>query len=529
MQLVESPSFKFPLVELPTDVEPKLALLLNTYQYVFEMPSFLPPNWSHDDSIPLIEGSQPVKVKPYRYLHSMLEEGIIQPTKSPFFSPIIFVKKKDGSLIVCTNYRALNVVTMKDIFPIPTVDELFRPQEARVLFIESRSSSLQVGKEKLAFPFSKVGAVPFELAKCSLPVRLSKEAPFRFDHLNNLEYVLKTLQHQKLYARLSTCSFGVKQIDYLGHVLSRAGMAMETKKLAAIDSWPQSTSIKQLRGFLGLTSYYRIFIKHYVSMVGPLTDLLKKNSFQWSALAAQAFLQLKQAMTSTPVLALPNFKEPLILETDVSRSGIKAILSQEQHLLLGLKMKVLDSRLRKKIEEKKSQETALRGKPPGGGAIRGKPLSGISMCVPHYSWCHCLRTARGATVRSLCRPSLFVSLFSIAGFCSRKAELFLLSPSYVTHVFPILEKDVVLARVLDDATIANLNSIVHADNSLESKKNMHDIAISLVDISTLGGIAYYLFHPTDEKLVAYYLKRKINSRKMELETIPEVDLDKCEP
>ena len=135
MQLIEEQQQQFPSLELPTDMEPELALLLHTYSSVFSTPTGLPPPRTHDHSIPLIEGSNPVKVKPYRCPHSqkeeiekmvtdMLKEGIIQPSKSPFSSPIILVKKKDGPWRFCTDYRALNAITVKDSFPIPRVDEL---------------------------------------------------------------------------------------------------------------------------------------------------------------------------------------------------------------------------------------------------------------------------------------------------------------------------------------------------------------------------------------------------------------------
>ncbi|XP_047169448.1 uncharacterized protein LOC124837990 [Vigna umbellata] len=132
MQLLESPDLQSSLDELTAELALDLALLLHKYLSVFETPSSLPPPRSHDHVIPLIDGSKPVKVKPYRYLHSQKDEierpvhGMLEdePSKSPFPSPIILVKKKDGSWRVCTDYRALNVVTVKDTFPIPTVDEL---------------------------------------------------------------------------------------------------------------------------------------------------------------------------------------------------------------------------------------------------------------------------------------------------------------------------------------------------------------------------------------------------------------------
>nr|KYP48653.1 Transposon Ty3-I Gag-Pol polyprotein [Cajanus cajan] len=135
LQVVESDTSHETLLKLLETVALELALLLRTYSSVFDTPTSLPPTRAHDHSIPLIEGFMPVKVKPYRYSHSqkeeierlvedMLIEGIIQPSKSPFSSPIILVKKKDGSWRVCTDYRALNAITIKDTFPIPIVDEL---------------------------------------------------------------------------------------------------------------------------------------------------------------------------------------------------------------------------------------------------------------------------------------------------------------------------------------------------------------------------------------------------------------------
>lgn len=150
-------------------------------------------------------------------------------------------------------------------------------------------------------------------------------------HLLHLEEVLQLLRQHCLFAKLSKCSFGLTKVDYLGHTVSGNGVEMDQSKVQAVLDWSSPTSIKQLRGFLGLTGYYRRFIQGYASIALPLTSLLKKDSFKWDAQADLAFQQLKQAITHAPVLALPDFTQPFTLETDASGSGIRAILSQGSH------------------------------------------------------------------------------------------------------------------------------------------------------------------------------------------------------
>ncbi|MCI12752.1 hypothetical protein A2U01_0033859, partial [Trifolium medium] len=123
------------------------------------------------------------------------------------------------------------------------------------------------------------------------------------DHLQHLESVLLALQRHELYAKLSKCSFGAKEVDYLGHKVSSRGVSMESTKVQAVLEWPTPSNIKQLRGFLGLTGYYRRFINSYVHMAAPLTDLLKKDNFVWNSEAEKTLGKLKQAMTIAPVLA----------------------------------------------------------------------------------------------------------------------------------------------------------------------------------------------------------------------------------
>lgn len=150
-------------------------------------------------------------------------------------------------------------------------------------------------------------------------------------HLQHLKEVLSLMRQHTLYAKLSKCCFGFTTVDYLGHTISQEGVHMDKSKVRAVLDWPLPQNLKQLRGFLGLSGYYRRFIKNYATLVAPLTALLKKDAYEWNKPATDAFKALKNAITAAPVLALPNFSKPFMLETDASGTGIGAILSQDKH------------------------------------------------------------------------------------------------------------------------------------------------------------------------------------------------------
>jgi hypothetical protein len=151
------------------------------------------------------------------------------------------------------------------------------------------------------------------------------------DHIQHLETVFKCLASNQFFLKMSKCTFAQPSISYLGHIVTAEGVRPDPDKISAMCDWPPPKTLKQLRGFLGLTGFYRKFIKNYASIAHALTELLKKDSFVWSEAAQVAFDNLKSAMTKAPVLALPNFEQDFQIDTDASGVGMGAVLSQNGH------------------------------------------------------------------------------------------------------------------------------------------------------------------------------------------------------
>lgn len=257
---------------------------------------------------------------------------------------------------MCVDYRALNSATVCDRFPISTIDELldelghaswFSKLDLRQGFHQILMHAPDV--EKTTFRTHQghyeYQVMPFQAAMNSLLTPfLRRFAAVFFDdilvynkslssHLQHLESIFQTLVQGQFYLKRSKCLFAQNQVEYLGHVVSGRGVEPEPSKIHAMVQWPTPTSSKDLKAFLGLTGFYRKFVKNYATITAPLTSLLGKDAFEWSLTAQSAFEQLKNAMTSAPVLALPDFNEPFIIETDASGIGMGVVLMQKGHPL----------------------------------------------------------------------------------------------------------------------------------------------------------------------------------------------------
>jgi hypothetical protein len=286
---------------------------------------------------------------------------MIQPSHSPYASPIILVKKKDISWRLCIDFRKLNALTIKDKFPVPVIEDLLDELHGARVFskLDLRSGYHQIRMHKddihktafknyfghfeyLVMPFglSNAPATFQALMNEIFQEQLRKFILVFFDdilvyspdmqsHLSHLDITLSILRQHQLAAKRSKCVFGVSHVEYLGHVISAEGVATDPSKFTAIAEWETPQTVTQLRSFLGLAGYYHRFIKDFGLICRPLHDLLKKGKFLWTVSHDSAFKQLQQALIHAPVLALPNFSKAFTLEIDASSSGIGAVIMQQ--------------------------------------------------------------------------------------------------------------------------------------------------------------------------------------------------------
>jgi hypothetical protein len=337
----------------------------------------LPPERDVEFVIELKPGMAPISRRSYRMppnelaelktqLQDLLEKGFIQPSSSPWGCPAIFVKNKDQTLWMCVDYRPLNEVTIKNKYPLPRIDILF----------DQRTRARVFSKIDLRSGYHQIRIRPKDIPKIAFTTRYRvfeylvmsfglMNAPAHFTYLMNLVFmpeldkfvvvfiddiliyskneeehaqhlwiVLTRLREHQLYAKFSKCTFWLEEIQFLGHVLSTKGIAVDPSKVKDILEWKPPTTMHQVRSFLGLAGYYRRFIPDFSKLVKPITSLLKNDTkLNWSSRCNEAFEQLKVLLTTALVLAQPDIKKPFDVYCDASGCGLRCVLMQEDRVI----------------------------------------------------------------------------------------------------------------------------------------------------------------------------------------------------
>ncbi|CAL9706114.1 unnamed protein product [Knipowitschia caucasica] len=319
-----------------------------------------------------------------QHLRELLQSEVIRESESPFASPIVVVRKKNGSVRLCIDYRKLNLQTIKDAYALPKLEDTFSALSGSKWFsvLDLKSGYYQIemneaDKEKTAFVcplgFYEFNRMPqgvtnapstFQrlMEKCMGELNLKEVlvfiddlivfAPTLEEHEERLMKVLNRLKEYGLKLSVEKCMFFQTSVKYLGHVVSQEGVQTDPDKIKTLTTWPVPTNLKELRSFLGFSGYYRRFIEGYSAITKPLHDLtagyppaqkrfagkVKQATYlnpkklfgdRWSDECQNAFETIIEKLTSAPVLAFANPQQPYILHTDASATGVGAILYQD--------------------------------------------------------------------------------------------------------------------------------------------------------------------------------------------------------
>ena len=313
-----------------------------------ELPG-LPPHREMEFSIDLYPGTDPISVAPFRMapvelkeLNLQLQElqgkGFIRPSTSPWGAPILFVKKKDGTLRLCVDYRKLNRVTAKNKYPLPRIGDLFDQLNGACYFskidlrsgyhqLRVRDSDIPKTAFRTRYGHFEFVVMPFGLTNApaafmDLMNRIYRPyldqfvvvfvddmliySKGRAEHEQHLQLALQVLRENQLYAKLEKCDFWLQEIQFLGHMVSKEGISVDPAKVEAVMRWERPKSVFEIRSFLGLAGYYRRFIENFSRIACPMTRLTRKGvSFDWNDKCEESFQELKKRLTTAPVLITP--------------------------------------------------------------------------------------------------------------------------------------------------------------------------------------------------------------------------------
>ena len=358
---------------IPTAPHNAINAVLKNYADVFSHKD-IPVGASHNLPPCSIDTGQhpPIRQRPYRMpfarrqqceslVQEMLKDGIIRESNSPWASPVTLVEKRDKSIRFCIDYRRLNAITRKNSYPIPLVQDVFDAMAGAKIFstmdlrsgyhqltmapdsIEKTAFSVPSGLyEFLRMPFGLTAApAVFQKTMDKVLAGLGTYAKVFIDdivvwsntpeeHARHLEDVFQRLRNAGLQLKTSKCHFGLDEVQLLGHSVSAKGVRPLESRVEAIKNLTPPNTVKSLRSFLGMASYYRKHIPHFSSVAFPLTELTKaKTPFIWGPDQQGAFDALKNALVTAPILAHPNVNKPYILYTDACDYAVGGLLVQK--------------------------------------------------------------------------------------------------------------------------------------------------------------------------------------------------------
>ncbi|GJP74531.1 hypothetical protein CLOP_g5095 [Closterium sp. NIES-67] len=298
-----------------------------------------------------------------KQIEYLLAKGLIRPSTLPYGAPVLFTPKPDGSLRMCIDYRALNKQTIKNKYPIPRIDDLLDQLRGATVFskLDLRSGYWQIrmadrsihktafrtrygSYEYLVMPFGLTNASATFQAEMNHILRpLLDECVVVYlddiliysrdmkQHVEQVRRIFEILRRERFYVKLSKSEFALEKVEFLGHVVSAQGVHVDPKKIEAVRTWKTPENVKELQQFLGFANYYNRFVPQYAKLAAPLTNLLKKNTpDKWEPKHQEAMEQLKQALTSAPVLILPDPERDYVIEADASDEAMGAVLMQDQ-------------------------------------------------------------------------------------------------------------------------------------------------------------------------------------------------------
>ncbi|KAI3692764.1 hypothetical protein L6452_32586 [Arctium lappa] len=262
-------------------------------------------------------------------LQEILKKGFIRPSSSPWGDPILFVKKKDGSMRMCIDYCELNKVTVKNKYPLTRIDEFFdqlqvfgdalRLNECSAVFMDLRNRVFRPLLDRSVIVFID-----------DILIYLRDDT----EHGQHLWEVLEILWKKKLFSKFSKCEFWLQEVQFLGHVVSKEGVKVDPTEVEVMMSWESPTSLTKIRIFLGLARYYRQFIQDFSKIASLLTTLTRKNvKFIWTDVQDQAFKTLKNKFCEAPILSLPESSDDFVVYSDASKMGLGCVLMQRGKMI----------------------------------------------------------------------------------------------------------------------------------------------------------------------------------------------------